>query len=777
MAVAAAPQPSPRRNVRLPLGAGFAVVASAAMVAQQVAGKATRDAFYLSNFNVKTLPAMMGFSAVASLVIALWLSRMMLRHTPAKVVPAGFGLSAVILLGTWALSFPAPRLAALALYLYTSLFGAAMISAFWSLINETYDPHASRSAVTAIASGGTLGGLLGGLAAWQMSSIIAVPTMLPLLAGASLLSMWGSWSVRRRMQNPVPSEKSAGDGQAPAKVVPDTLADMTLAPFRRLRGAPYLRNLAAIVALGAVTSGLLDYVFSAEATRAFSKGPALLSFFSCFWLVVGVLSFGLQVLFGKLALEKLGIVLTVALLPAVVVFGGAVGLVVPGLWSTAVLRGGEATQRNSLFRAAYEMLYTPLSEEKKRSTKVLIDVGFDRIGTVTAAGVVMLTLGVAGGHAEMALLLLAIGIAIVTVARSRSLHAGYVAALGEGLRKEAAKAGVSIPSTSLSGDEKMAVRDAIVDNLVALPHGQELAALAAGDVERATALSADTRSASTPAQVAEALDTSLHAVSELVSRDPERVRRVLSSEVLVRPVVSIAILLLADRDLHGEAMRALRKWAPKVIGQLVDTMCDASAAFDVRRRIPRVLADHPTQDAANGLLCGMADERFEVRYECGRALLKITEHDRGVVIAQQQVIALVKKELLLGKDVLESQPAPELDEEEGEAPALIARLLRDRIDRSLEHIFTLLALNLDRVSLRLAFKALHETDERLRGTALEYLETVLPDEVRDAVWPFLGEAHPMLPPRPALEILADLRRSNKAAGIGLDPAASTRPTA
>ncbi len=770
-----APQPSPRRNVRLPLGAGFAVVASAAMVAQQVAGKATRDAFYLSNFNVKTLPAMMGLSAVASLVVALWLSRMMLRHTPAKVVPAGFGLSAVILLGTWALSFPAPRLAALALYLYTSLFGAAMISAFWSLINETYDPHASRSAVTAIASGGTLGGLLGGLAAWQMSSLIAVPTMLPLLAGTSLLSMWGSWSVRRRLQKSVPSEKSAGEEQAPA--VPETLAEMTLAPFRRLRGAPYLRNLAAIVALGAVTSGLLDYVFSAEATRAFSKGPALLSFFSCFWLVVGVLSFGLQVLCGKLALEKLGIVLTVALLPAVVVFGGAVGLVVPGLWSTAILRGGEATQRNSLFRAAYEMLYTPLSEEKKRSTKVLIDVGFDRIGTVTAAGVVMLALGVAGGHAEMALLLLAIGIAVVTVLRSRALHSGYVAALGEGLRKEAAKAGVAIPSTTLSGDEKIAVRDAIVDNLVGLPHGQELAALAAGDVERATALSADTRRGSSPSQVAEVLDTSLHAVSELVSRDPERVRRVLSAEVLVRPVVSIAILLLADRDLHRDAMGALRKWAPKVMGQLVDTLCDESAAFDVRRRIPRVLAEHPTQDAANGLLRGMADERFEVRYECGRALLKLTEHDRGVVIAPQQVIALVKKELLLGKDVLESQPAPELDEEEGEAPALIARLLRDRIDRSLEHIFTLLALNLDRVSLRLAFKALHETDERLRGTALEYLETVLPDEVRDAVWPFLGEAHPMLPPRPALEILADLRRTNKAAGNGLDPAASTRPTA
>ena len=167
----------------------------------------------------------------------------------------------------------------------------------------------------------------------------------------------------------------------------------------------------------------------------------------------------------------------------------------------------------------------------------------------------------------------------------------------------------------------------------------------------------------------------------------------------------------------------------------------------------------------------MADERFEVRYECGRALLKITGSEPGIVVPPEKIIALVKREIELGKEVWESQPGPELDEEEGGHPALIDRLLRDRIDRSMEHVFTLLALNLDRVSLHLAFKALHESDERLRGTALEYLETVLPDEVRDVVWPFLGEERPMRPPRPALEILADLRRNPDVAVIARDPSA------
>ncbi len=84
------------------------------------------------------------------------------------------------------------------------------------------------------------------------------------------------------------------------------------------------------------------------------------------------------------------------------------------------------------------------------------------------------------------------------------------------------------------------------------------------------------------------------------------------------------------------------------------------------------------------------------------------------------------------------------------------RLLRDRVDRSLEHVFTLLALHLNRESLVIAFKALHSGDQRLRGTALEYLDAVLPDEIRDDVWPYLGEDRPLRRARDAAEILADL---------------------
>jgi hypothetical protein len=86
-------------------------------------------------------------------------------------------------------------------------------------------------------------------------------------------------------------------------------------------------------------------------------------------------------------------------------------------------------------------------------------------------------------------------------------------------------------------------------------------------------------------------------------------------------------------------------------------------------------------------------------------------------------------------------------------------LVRDRIDRSLEHVFTILSLELEREPLRMAFRALHHDDVPHRGTALEYLYTILPNEIRDAVWPLLGKPGPLSTARSAEAILADLVRA------------------
>ena len=718
-------------STKLPAGAGIAAVASGAMIAQQVAGKAARDAIFLSSFRVQHLPIMIAASAVASLVGALMLSRLMVRHSPAKVVPAVFALSGALLMGEWLVSFVSHRTAAAALYVHTALFGAVVISAFWSLVNETFALHSGKRAVSWVAGGGTMGGVLGGLVTWRASDHIPLFTMLPILAAVNVVCMWGSHRLHTAKATargdaaaaapvPVPEEPDAADAGNPSVL-------------RLLWRAPYLGNLALIVALGAVTSGLLDYVFSAVAVEHYGKGPQLLAFFAKFWLGVGLVSFLLQTLLGRLALEKLGLAVTVGILPALVVLGAALGLAVPGVFSMVVLRGGEATQRNSLFRAAYELLYTPLSEQKKRATKTLIDVGCDRLGTALAGGIALAALALfPAPRAGVVLLVIAMVCGLVSVARSVPLHRGYVALLEEGLRKAAAQMSPASASMVPAARES-ALRDKIVEQLE------------------------PTTEARPPGEKIESIDGPLRDVIDLRSGEPERVRRVLAAgEPLAAPIVGFALLLLADKEFHLDAIKALARAAPACTGQLIDALCDPRVDYDTRRRIPRALSHCPTSAAADGLLRGLGDERFEVRYACGRALLRIREANDQIAIHLDRIVAVVTREVGRNEEILDTHEDDDDDDKDGVPTSLVDRLRLDRLDRTVEHVFNVLALHLDPISLRTAFKALHQEQDDVRGLALEYLETVLPDSIRDLVWPLVGEARPMRAARPAKDILADL---------------------
>ncbi|HEY5940169.1 MAG TPA: hypothetical protein VIT87_05065, partial [Gemmatimonadales bacterium] len=117
-----------------------ATAAGTVMIAFQIAGKATRDALFLSSFGVDALPAMVIAAAVVSAVVSVVLARVMARSRPSRLIPRLFGLSAVLLLAEWALVVQARRPAAAILYLHFTALGALLVSGFWAIVTERFDP-------------------------------------------------------------------------------------------------------------------------------------------------------------------------------------------------------------------------------------------------------------------------------------------------------------------------------------------------------------------------------------------------------------------------------------------------------------------------------------------------------------------------------------------------------------------------------------------------------------------------------------------------------------
>ena len=669
------------------------------LIAFQVAGRATRDALFLSHFSVTDLPRVVAAAALVSIVLALAASRLLERWGPGRFVPRLLAASTLLLLLEFALLRVTPRAGAVAVFMHFNAIGALLVSAFWSLINERFDVRTAKRHIGRIGAAATAGGVAGGVLAERVAAMASLGAMVPVLAAVHLVCAILALRI------------------GPIEPRPVSAAARSRNPLRALAASPYLRTLAIIVVLATVGEGLLDYVFKAAATDRFGSGDQLLRFFAAFYTVVNVGSIALQAALARPALERLGLARTTGLLPWTVAIGAAAALAVPGLISAMIAKAGEAIMRNSLYRSGYELLFTPIGAAEKRSVKSVLDVGGVRIGDVIAAGLVQLALIVLATRATTAMLGLAIVVAAAGIMLIFTVHAGYLATLERSLLSRA----VQLDLDDVEDSTTRSMIEQTLSNLpvVVRPSGESGRASSPGPVER--------RGLGDPV---------LTRLAALRSKEAERVREALAGAPLQPELISQAIALLAWDEVTTDARDALNRIAPRHVGQLVDALLDPDSDFAVRRRIPAAIARAPSTRALEGLLAGLADPRFEVRFRCGRALVRLMTQEGAPPLEADRVYGAVLREVTLERGVFDGQ---RLLEKEDDDPLDLGEELQQRASRSLEHVFTMLSLVLPPRPLQVAFRGLLSGDAHIRGTALEYLETALPATVREKLWPLLDQ--------------------------------------
>ena len=707
--------------------AALAATATAlVMIGQQVAGKAVRDAVFLTHYDITSLPGMIIGAAMVAVVAALGTSRLMSRFSPARVVPVGFGVSAVMLLGEWIVLGIAPRVAAALLFLHMAAMGGVLISGFWSLVNERFDPHTAKKYVGRITFGASVGGLVGGLIAERVSALFGIDFMLPVMAGMHAICAWTVLAVR-----------PAGPVVAPEVSATPEPATETSSGFEVLSRLPYLRNLALLALIGALASGLADYVFKAQADAAFPDGDALGRFFAGYYTAISLLTLLAQGLLARHALERLGLARTVTTHPASVIAAGVGAVLLPGLVTATIMRGADAVLRNSLFRAGYELLFTPVSRDDKRATKTIIDVGIDKIGDAIGAGLVAVLLVAGPASSQPLMVAAAMALAGVAVWVSLRLHRGYVRALENSLVTQAEHLDlddIKDSTTRLSVLETLGVSDLkdIRQAAMELRTRMQAAAAAEADPQSSGGASSPTTSSATAQSTSS--DPVVAQIMALRSRDAGRIRAALQAPGGLRfEAAAHAVDLLAWDEVQRDVVRALRPLAPRITGQLIDVLLDPDADFAIRRRVPRVLGAGDPPRAIEGLLAGLSDRRFEVRFQCGRAVSLLHTVNPGVDISKRRVLDAVSRALDVSQRVWDGQVLLDAVDAEG---SLLDDVLEERANRSLEHVFTLMALTLPRRPVKIALKGLHTDDPQLRGTALEYLETALPREIYDKLRPY-----------------------------------------
>ncbi len=715
-----------------------ATLCSASLLAHQVAANATRDALFLSSYAVTDLPRMVVVAAVFSVIVVFGTSRLLVRFSPARFVPAAFVLSAFALVGQYAIARRLPEIAAVVFYLHTIAFGSVLTSGFWSLVNERFDPRSAKRLIGRIAACGTLGAVAGGIAAERVGAFASLETMFFVLAALHLLCAY----LVRGIEGDRPSPKSKPSGKAPSGM-------------HALLSSRYLMGIALLVLLVTVSATLLDYVLKSRASAAYTSGEDLMRFFAAYYAGLGFVSFVVQSTASGPALDKLGLGKTAALLPVFVIAGAAVALLMPGLVAASIARAADRVTRTSLYRSAYELLYTPIAPATKRATKSIIDVLCDRLGDAVGGAVIAVVLALVAARAEHVLLIVVIVMAAIAAVVAVQLQRGYVRALEKSLVAFGPNVGQAAagPQTQALARVMQRTEHLIFDReqgtfyprdpeqlLAGLSLSREIGASRLGTLARTI----------TP-EVAE-VDPAEVRRAALESRDAGRVKEALRQGTLPPELVGRVTELLAWDEVLPHALKALAATVDRDLEAHRATLLDKETDFTIRRRLPRVLARAEDRGATEVLVAALADPRFEVRYQAGRALSRLSK--RGVHTNAERVIAAVRREASLGREVWVSQRV--IDERpEGEGD-LTDRILEDRANRSMEHVFRLLSLVLPREPLEVAFFGLGNEDVEIRGTALEYLDSVLPEDLRAELWPFLDdEAQWTAPPSRSKEAIVD----------------------
>ena len=705
----------------------IAMAVAALMIAHQYAAKAFRDATFLNAWSPEAWPRMVMLTVGFVLAAVPIYARLLARFGPHRVVPIGFVLSGIGHVVEWMLSSRNPWVA-VAIYLHAAGFGTLLLSGFWSLVSERFDPRSAKASFGRIGAAGTLGGLAGGLMAVLFASAANPDRTLLVLAALHLICAAGVAAVGRAPET-FPVE------------TPETEVTSGLFRFDVLRRAPHLRALALLVLLSAAGAFLVDYLLKAQVSAHYTTEASKLRFFAWFYTGIGLLTFVAQTSVGY-TIRHLGLGRTIASLPAgfgasavlALVFRAAFPLIVATRWVEAVLRG-------SLFRSGYELLFVPMDPIEKRRAKAFLDVTCDRLGDALGAGTVqILLLTGAAWLAPGLLLALAVALSAAGLLIARRLDSLYLGVVRTQLARRVEPAPIVVGS-----ETGWTILDVTAIDLGTTARSSTVSAASTGSTGPA-APTGDVRVLSRREE-----DPKLRVLADLRSGDRVRVERALAH--LTTPdrlhIVQIVQLLAWD-DVVGSARAALERSAAAHVGLLVDEMLDADNDFAIRRRIPRILGAVPSQRAVDGLVAGLDDVRFEVRYQCSRALDRLLARHASLRVPPAPVLAAAEREL--------SVPAPIwrghrlIDEEEPATGAEAARA-----QRNLDHVFALLATVYPRESLQVAFGGLRSPNPGLRSLAMEYLEGVLPPSIQVRLWTLVDagadDARAKTSPEQALEAL------------------------
>jgi len=259
-------------------------------------------------------------------------------------------------------------------YVWFSVFNLFAVMLFWALMADRFPLEQAKRLFGAIAVGGTLGAIFGPWLASQLAQPLGTPALLLVAAGFLVLALGAAaWLARLRPQ----------EGQARAD--DSLIGGGAWQGLQSVVRSPYLLAICGYVLILAVMATFLYFTRLQMVAALGTNIDMRTAMFARIDLITQVATLLLQAVVTGHLMKRLGVSVTLALLPVTAMLG-FIGLAIAG--SIAALIAFEATFRavqRGIMRPSRETLFTVVPRADRYKAKAFIDTFVYRTGDVVGA--------------------------------------------------------------------------------------------------------------------------------------------------------------------------------------------------------------------------------------------------------------------------------------------------------------------------------------------------------------------------------------------------------
>jgi AAA family ATP:ADP antiporter len=272
-------------------------------------------------------------------------------------------------------------------WIWASVLTIVLMTQFWMIINEVFNPREAKRLIGFCGSGGILGGIVGGLLARFLTKANLANLLLPLacaLLFACIFVVRAIYTVRKKK---LPAAETIPPKQEQTEAPRFGFKDN----FNNVRKNSYLRLISSLVVITVIVSTFIDFQFSSAVNDYYMTGfiqpkEAMQAFFGLFFAGLLTFSFFLNFFLTSKILRNLGIRLTLMLTPLTLFLCSLGVIFVPFTLLPAIfIKGSDEGLAFSLHQSVKEILYIPVASDLKAKVKPFIDMFINRFAKVFAA--------------------------------------------------------------------------------------------------------------------------------------------------------------------------------------------------------------------------------------------------------------------------------------------------------------------------------------------------------------------------------------------------------